>query len=85
MVEPTLIETLVAAFAVVVFGFVIFALIAGISLRVVRAARRLQSLNAERDVQILMAENLHLHRDPTAPDAEYGAVNEAREMIGRRR
>lgn len=84
MVEPTATETLVAVVALVVF--VILALIAvGAMVTGVRGAlRRDRNVNAEIDARILMAEYLHVHRDPTAPDGEYGAVNEARELLQRR-
>jgi cytidylate kinase len=85
MVEPTIAETLAAAFAFVIFAVIIVLIVAGISLRVQRAMRREQKMNAEIDARILMAEHLHVHPDPTAPDAEYGAVNEARELLQRRR
>ena len=88
MVDPTLSETLFSAFGVIVMMVVAIVIFAGISVRLMGWGKRVANAgnsNAEMNAQILMAENLHLHHDPTAPVAEYGAVNEAREMLQRRR
>ncbi len=84
MVEPTLTETLGAVLGLVVILAALVAIVIGVSVRAMRIGRRMTTpptLNAEIDARILMTDNLHVHADPAHPASEYGAVNEARELL----
>lgn len=87
MVDPTPFETLSALVGLLAFLFVLIACIVGLSVRALRLARRFQTpnSNATIDARILVAENIHVHGDPTAPTAEYGATRNAHQSLLRRR
>lgn len=67
-------------------GIVIFILFAVIDLAKWVGRFRVPTPDVSADVRILMAEQLHVHEDPTAPETHYyGATNEAREAIQQQR
>lgn len=84
MVDPTPIETIVALVTFSAIVIVFLSLVFGLLNAVGRLTNRMTNSSADVDVRVLMAEEMHLHRDPTAPTAEYGAVNEAREHLRKR-
>lgn len=87
LIDPTPIETILAALGFAAFIAFVIACIVGLSVRAMRWAAKMNvgKLNAEIDAKIVVAENLNVSGDPTAPFSPYAAVNEAREARERRR
>lgn len=85
MVDPTLTETIAAAFAVVIFFILIVGLVTTLVHRLREIGQARTSSSADVDVKILMSGDVNVNRDPTIPDSPYAGVNEARELLQRRR
>lgn len=87
LVDPTPIETLASVIALVAFLTLLVACVIGLSLRAMAYARKQNAgkVNAEVDARIVVAQNVHMHGDPTAPTAEYGAVRATKQVFDRRR
>lgn len=81
MIDPTWYETLFAFLGLGVVILIAVSLALGLAKWIGGAGRRLLDSRADADVRILMAEHVHMNRDPLAPDAQYGATNEARQHL----